>query len=113
MAQADAKYAFSLTVGGSEQAGRDSLFGGGPLAVQPQHWLAKVLPEWYVAGEVTMHLTEFIILGAMLPDATKGRDLAWVIRPARLTRFLEAADAAGALSWDQCATSSETPNRNT
>ena len=101
------KYHITYLDAPSLAAQRLTLTEEGPLKCGAEHWLAKGLPDLFMAGAgggafgtFSYHATEFVFANAWLVDADMlMQKVAWHIDPARLTKLQEDLDATGALPW--------------
>ena len=90
--------------GNTDAACRTSLgtTTGGALKVPPDGWIASALAahigQALLSGElpVTMHMLEYILMDVFVPTQTlSNRNIAWFIRPARLSDLIDDLLAAG------------------
>ena len=107
------KYRFDHTVSGSATARRDSLLKEGPLNVNAEHWMAKVLPQEAPHHSGSTHRTSYRMMEAVLGPALLIDDdllsshLAWVILLDFAAAFLTKLDGTGKLQWGATMTREE------
>ena len=107
------KYALDYVVSGSALQKHNSLVDGGPLKVQAEHWLFKVLPPNEfdrTRGDIrfTVHKLEWLMLDIFTwSPELKARNMAWVLKNTRAAKFLHKADSLGHLPWDKMMTIEE------
>ena len=106
MSLTNVKYMLKYKVTGTDDAKRKSMKGGGPLKVDPEHWLYKSLPAPHIFDDdgggpyINLHLIEYLTLDAFeWSDDLIARNLAWYISPDKVYRFLAKADSLGLLPW--------------
>ena len=90
---------------GSPDARLNSLKGGGPLKLDPEHLFAVKLGLSPTAGgwvEITYREVEFIIGKAFVisDQAFLDNHVVWVVDVIRCTQLVADADAGGKLDWD-------------
>ena len=104
---ASPKYALDYVVGGNATQKHNSLTDGGPLKLQAEHWLFKVLaPSEFdrTHGDIrtSVHKIEWLMLDIFVwSPALKARNMAWVLKNSRTAKFLYKADSLGHLPWDK------------